>query len=52
MLGAFRRAWSFALISDRDRGFDCSIRRRISSNLFSDAAFALIATYYQLIQYA
>ncbi|HZL53602.1 MAG TPA: hypothetical protein VFC37_21920, partial [Terracidiphilus sp.] len=42
----------FALISDRDKGFDCIIHRRIESNLFSAAVLPLIATSYQLIQHA
>jgi len=52
LLPAFRSAWIFALISARDKGFECNIRRRIASNLFSPAALPLIATSYQLIQHA
>jgi hypothetical protein len=52
ILAALRRAAILALISDRDRGFNCNIRRRISSNLFSAEALPLIATSYQLIQHA
>jgi hypothetical protein len=52
VLPAFHRASIFALTSDRDKGFDCNIRRRIASNLFSAAVLPLIATSYQLIQHA
>jgi hypothetical protein len=45
---AFRRAFSFALISDREIGFACSIRRSIPSNLFSAALLPLIVKVYQL----
>jgi hypothetical protein len=52
LLPAFRRAAIFALISDRDRGFDSNIRRRILSNLFSATDLLLITTSYRLIQHA
>jgi hypothetical protein len=48
VLRAFRRAQSFALISESERGFACSIRRSIASNLISATVFTLIATVYQL----
>ena len=47
LLPAFDRGCIFALISARDTGLACSIRRKILSNFFSPAVLSLIATCYQ-----
>jgi len=51
VLRSFRRG-SFALISDRDSGFDVTIRRNIVPNLFSAADFAFTHPSYQPAQHA